>query len=143
MEHGSRTRLMTAMIIAVVFVAGLLVGLAADGTLDAQPPEAVVEVTESAEPEEPRRRTPMYEQVGPSEAQMAQIEAIVSEHRARMDALHDEFRSAYNPRYRAVVEESREAILAVMTPEQADEYQVLLDDYDRRRAERAEKKNRD
>ena len=143
MEHGSRTRLMTATVHVVVFGAGIMLGVAADGTLSATTPDEVVAVDEQPEEEAPRRRTPMYEQVGPDDEQGALIEAIVLEHRAHMDALHDEFRSAYNPRYQALIEDTREAILGVLTPDQAAQYQELLDGWDRRRTERNEKKDRD
>lgn len=87
-----------------------------------------------------RRRAPMYERVGPDEAQLARIDSIVSLHGRRMRDLHAEFRRSYDPRYRQLVLETREAIKGVLTPEQAGEYQQLLDEYDARRAERA---NRD
>lgn len=144
MEHGSRTRLVTAVVLAVVFGAGLLVGLAAERGLVAQPAEDVVAENDQADRngERRNRRTRMYEQVGPTEAQGVLIDSVVKEHRQRMSALHDEFDSAYNPRYRALIQETREAILGVFTPAQAAEYQALLDSFDRRRAERDRKDDR-
>lgn len=144
MEHGARTRLMTALVVAVVFGAGVLVGAAAEGTIaSAAPTEAVTNDDGDTPREERRRRTPMYEQVGPSAEQSARIDSIMVEHRARMDALHTEFRSAYDPRYRALVVEAREAIKGVFGDEQADAYQRLLDEWDARRAERDRKDDRD
>jgi hypothetical protein len=143
MEHGSRTRLMTAAVLVVVFGAGIMLGVAADGTLSATTPDEVAAIDEQPEEEARRRRTPMYEQVGPDAEQSALIESIVLEHRERMDVLHDEFRGAYNPRYQALVQDTREAILGVLSPDQAAQYQELLDGWDQRRAERNEKKDRD
>ena len=57
--------------------------------------------------------------------------------------MHEEFRSAYNPRYQALIQETREAIKEVFSEEQAAEYEALLNDFDRRRAERNEKEDRD
>jgi len=142
MEHGSRTRLATATVLVVVFGAGLLLGLAVDGSLVATPSE-VTAAGEAEGADERQRRTPMYEQVGPTEEQMVLIDSILVVRKARMDELHKEFRSAYNPRYQALIEDTREAIKGVFTPEQAVEYQALLDDFDRRKAERREKDDRD
>ena len=71
------------------------------------------------------------------------IDSIVKEYRTQMDGLHTEFRSAYNPRYQALIQETREVIKTVFSEEQAAEYQALLADFDRRRAERNEKDDRD
>lgn len=137
MSRQTRTRLLTAGVLLSVFGAGVLMGFAADTTFTPPPASAsVAQSTDeavSAEPEEPRR-TPMYEQVGPDSAQSVQIAALVQEHRARMDALNREFQENYDPRYRAIVEETREAIKRVFTPEQAARYQEIVDERDRRRA---------
>jgi cell division septation protein DedD len=139
MEKNARTRLVTALVLLVVFASGALLGVAVDRTLDADPAEKA----EEADDGERRRRVPMYEQVGPSESQMISIDSIVQEHRARMSSLHAEFRSAYNPRYEALLEETREAIKGVFNPEQALAYDSLLAERDRRRAERESRENRE
>lgn len=130
MEHGSRTRLVTAVMLAVVFASGVLLGVAGDGNLVA------------AESEGKKQR--MYEQVGPTNDQMVFIDSIVKDHRARMDALHDEFHRSYYPIYRELIQDTRGAIKDVFSQEQAAEYQALLDDFDRRKAaERKEKEKED
>ncbi|MDA0311988.1 MAG: hypothetical protein O2992_07700 [Gemmatimonadetes bacterium] len=140
MDSGSRTRLMTAVIL--VFGAGLLLGAAVDGSLVAGPIDGTAALAEGTPEDAPRSRVPLYEQVGPNAAQTIQIDSIVKEHRANMDALHDEFRGLYNPRYRALVQEAREAIRGVFPAEQAERYQLLLDEFDQRRAERKNKEDR-
>ncbi len=140
MDKNSRTRLGTAFVLAIVFASGALLGLAVYRSLEAGPAENVEEVAgESAR----ERRVPMYEQVGPTEGQMVSIDSIVEEHRSRMKSLHAEFRSTYNPRYQALVEETREAIKGVFTPDQAMAYDSLLVERDRRRAERGSRENRE
>jgi hypothetical protein len=139
MEKNARTRLTTALVLAVVFASGALLGLAVDRSLDAEPAEG----TQAAEDGERRRRVPIYEQVDPSESQSISIDSIVQDHRARMNSLHAEFRSAYNPRYQALLEETREAIKGVFTPGQAMAYDSLLAEWDRRRAERGSRENRE
>lgn len=137
MSRQTRTRLLTAGVLLTVFGAGVLLGFAADSTLTATPAGAVetqpVAENEEGEAEE-RRRVPMYEQVGPDSAQSVVIAALVKEHRARMDALNREFQENYDPRYRVIVEETREAIKEVFTEEQATQYQELVEESDRRRA---------
>lgn len=142
MEHGSRTRLVTALVLAAVFGTGILLGLAADSSLGAQPTESVTVPTEEASgDEEPRRRGYTFEEVAPNEAQLSLIDSIVAEHRARTNALDERLKEEYRAGFRAIVLESREAIKAVLTPEQAAEYQKLLDERDARAA--AERQNED
>ena len=136
MEHGSRTRLMSAAVLVVVFGAGIMLGVAVDGTLSASPTDSSVVAAERPEEETPRWRTPMYEQVGPDAEQSALVDSIVLEYRAQMDELHDEFRGAYNPRYQALVSDTRETIMGVFSPEQAAQYQELFEERDRKRSER-------
>ena len=70
-----------------------------------------------------------------------EIDAIVSEHRERTNALDKENRVALRRGFRAILLETREAIKGVFTPEQAAEYQRLLDERDARAA--AEREDRD
>ena len=140
MDKAPRTRLITALLLVVVFGSGLIVGLALDSNLLAgTPEEAGTEEAESSE----RRRVPMYEQVGPNETQKASIDSIVRDHRESMKSLHREFREAYNPRYQAVLEGTREAIKGVLDPEQAEAYDSLLAAHDRRKAEERQRRDED
>ena len=90
MEHGSRTRLVTAVMLAVVFVSGLLLGLAADSNLSAEPPAVVATAPEGDEPEaEPRRRY-IYEQVEPTPEQSALIDSMMNDYRESRESLEEE-----------------------------------------------------
>ena len=140
MERILRTRLLTVVVLAAVFGAGLVVGAAAERGVAAEPatPAPVADSLAA-----PARRRPMYEQVGPDEAQKLLIDSIVGEYRASMKVLHDEFRAAYNPRYQSLVDSPRTAIKAVLTPAQAHEYDSLVAEFERRRAERASRNDRE
>jgi len=140
MERSLRTRLVTALVLAAVFSAGLFVGVALDRSVAATPAVAEVPADSNAAPP---RRIPMYEKVGPDAAQKILIDSIVGEYRASMKSLHAEFRAAYNPRYQALVDSSRAAIKAVLTSEQAHVYDSLVADYERRRAERGSREDRE
>jgi len=133
MDKLLRTRLTTALVLTVVFVSGLLLGMAADRSMAAAP---AAERGRSDEPENQGRRRPLWEQVGPSEDQKITIDSIVSEYQTAMKALHAEFNAAYDPRYRALLAETRAAIKGVLTPEQAQAYDSLAAKRDRQRAER-------
>ena len=133
MEKTLRTRLVTALVLVAVFSAGLLVGVAADRSVVAPTDPAEVPADSSAAE---TRRVPMWEQVGPNEAQKILIDSIVGEYRSSMKSLHAEFRAAYNPRYQALIDGVRASIKAVLTPEQANEYDSLVAEYERERAER-------
>ena len=142
MEPGSRIRLASAAILIVVFGAGTLLGVAWDRSLSADTTEGVnAEAGEEKGGKERRRRTPMYEQVGPTPGQKVLIDSIVEHHRDAMQRLHEEFREAYNPRYRALIHDTRDAIKGVFTPEQAAAYDSLLAERDRSRRERESRKD--
>lgn len=142
MEHGSRTRLTTALILLVVFASGVLLGFAADGRLGAETADvAMASPTGSGEPEADLPGTPMSRRVNPTEAQLALIDSIVKEHRARTNALDKETRSAFRQGFREILLETREAIKGVLAPEQAAEYQRLLDEYDAQQAAERERES--
>lgn len=134
----ARTRLLTAILLAVVFGSGFTLGLAFDRTAVATP----VEDAEAVEAEE-EDRPPMYEQVGPTEDQSVRIDSIVVDFRTRMEALQEQFRMQYDPRYDALVDSAREAIKDVFTAEQAAQYDSLIADYERRKAEREAREARE
>lgn len=141
MEHVSRIRLLTAIVLTVVFGAGVLLGLAADSSLGAEPAEVMAEET-NGEAESERRSRLIYPQVHPTPDQQARIEAIVSEHRERKNALDEDTRAAYRQGFREILLETRAGIKGVFAPEQAAEYQRLLDEFDAAR-QATERENRD
>jgi hypothetical protein len=145
MEHGSRTRLVTAVVLAVVFASGVLLGLAADSNLSTEPTEVVATNSEGEEPEGERRRRYIYEQVEPTAEQQVVIDSMMKVYIGSRESLQEELRkgyrelrSSYDPRYQILGEGIRSSIKDVFSEEQAAEYQTLLDDFDRRRTERNE-----
>lgn len=159
MEHRSRTKLLTAVILAVVLGAGVMLGLVSvcetgDGStqcvininsdLAAMPvEEAVVSDAARSRTSERRRRTPMYEQVGPTEAQLLLIDSVLEDQQQHMRSLHEEFRTTYVPQYQALIQQTREAILELFTEEQASEYRVLLQEFDESRTQGDKRGNQD
>jgi hypothetical protein len=139
MSQRVRTRVITAGVIIVVFGAGILVGLVADDDLgaSASPPD-VTEVTEESGSNERSNRCCIYHQVDPNESQLARIDSIRQVYRDRTNALYDELKAEYPDRFWAILLDTRNAIKSVMTPEQAAEYQRLLDEYDAEKAREAE-----
>lgn len=150
MGRSARTRLLTAGILIAVFGTGVLVGLVVDSELGAAPTPPVAEATGNDErpesPEEPAEeaetseRRYIYEEVGPNETQLTLIDSIVDEHRARRDSLDEDFETRHEREARAILLDLRAAIKSVLGPEQATEYQRLLDEYD---AEQAEKEQQE
>ena len=145
MEHGSRTRILTAVMLAVVFASGVLLGLAVDSNLIAESPEIASKSPDGEEPERERRRSYIYEQVEPTPEQQVVIDSMMKVYIERRESLQEDLRkgyrklrSSYNPLYQVLGENIRSAIKDVFSEEQAAEYQALLDDFDRRRAERNE-----
>ena len=159
MESGSRTKLMTAVILAVVLGTGVMLGLVSvceigDGRtrcvisvnsdLAAMPvEEGMVREVDRDGMSERNRRTPMYEQVGLTEDQSFLIDSILEDQLQHMRSLHEEFRTTYVPRYQALIQQTREAILEVFTEEQASEYRELLQEFDESRTRGDKRSNRD
>jgi Spy/CpxP family protein refolding chaperone len=140
MEHAARTRLTTALVLAVVFGAGVLLGVAADSQLGAEPGATAAEEIQAPERVD-RPGTPLSRQVDPTPEQLALIDSIVLEHRARTNALDKETRRAYRRGFRDILLQTRESIKGVLTPEQAAEYQRLVEELDAR--QEAERQSRD
>ncbi|MHB1193286.1 MAG: hypothetical protein ACYC6F_09585 [Longimicrobiales bacterium] len=134
MDKLLRTRLITVVVLALVFGAGILLGFAADRSLVATPAGEEARTEDEEEPTQRRRAT--YEQVDPTEAQKMVIDSIVKEYRTAMRALHAEFNAAYDPRYQALLRETRSAIKGVLTPQQAHAYDSLIAERDSLAAER-------
>lgn len=145
MGQASRARLTTVMLLVAVFGTGVLIGYAADTEATAQPTEVSVESSpaDSTSKEEPPRRRRLYDELGPNETQLGLIDSIVSVHRARTNKLDEEMRTQLSAGFREILLETRDAIKSVFTPEQAAEYQRLLDGSDARRAARENEDERD
>lgn len=142
MERESRTRLVTAVVLAAVFGSGVLLGLVADSNFGAAPADGLTEATETeGEGSEPRQRRWLYDQVDPTTVQYALIDSIVVKHRARTNALDEELRAEYRSGFRTILLATRDEIKGVFTPEQASEYQRRLDEWDARPA--SERRHRD
>jgi len=140
MKTHRRATITTALVLAVVFTAGTLVGRAWSDHTDR-------DLAVAAEPEggdaggsdgrgSRERRMPMYEQVGIDDVQRVAIDSIVVHYRTGVRTLQEEARGAYEARYKVLVDSAREAIKSVMTPEQTIEYDSLLQASDERWRER-------
>lgn len=152
MAAPARAKLLTAMVLVLVFASGALVGMAfargmsndgEDEVADARSDDRDRDRDEDAD-DRPRR---IYERVGLRTGQEERIDSILDHHRAALRALEAEFRDdyeqmrqlqkqyrdAYSPRYWAIVDSTRAAIKAVFDPDQAARYDSLLAEYDRRR----------
>ena len=151
MVQLERVKLATVGILGLVLGAGFLLGAAWDRRLVAETVTAVADSAAAAPVEREEKRTPIYVRVSPplSDEQMSEAEAIVARRREaaralfaepRIDSLYDAmkaaeiaFKNAYDPRFAALVDSSRNAIKQVMTPAQAAQYDSLLVQNDRRR----------
>jgi Spy/CpxP family protein refolding chaperone len=134
MEQGSRTKLVAAAVLALVFGSGMVVGYAADGAKGAEAAEVGAAPATPEAP--PAKRVPVYEQLHPTDEQNAKIDSIMRDHRDQMVKLHEEFRVAresYQARYDALISDTREAIAGVFPPDEAARYRELLAEFDRQR----------
>jgi Spy/CpxP family protein refolding chaperone len=139
MDHGARTRLLTAVVLAVVFSSGVLLGYAADSNpLVPEPGVATAAEADGERTREPRTRRYVYERLDRTPDQDAAIEEIIRSHRHLMNQLHRDFdgaQAAYSADFNALVVETREAIALVFPPDQQAEYRNLLAEFYQRRDE--------
>lgn len=133
MEPFKKARLASLAVLLVVVAAGFLLGVAWDRTRVSTPPESAEEVRDDDDEDRDGRgrRSLIVEKVGLSAQQKEQVDSIVAVHRERMEALQEEVA----PRYRSIIETTRESIKEVLTAEQRSEYDSLLAEHDRRRRE--------
>ncbi len=141
MESALKARLVTVVVLALVFGSGVTAGLAWEptpGTDRAAEPAQAEDQREEREGRERGdgsnrgRRPLLVEQVGLTVDQKAQVDEIVENSRQRMRSLEKDTR----PQYRAIIEETRTAIKGVLTNEQRAEYETILSEHDREREER-------
>lgn len=151
-KNARRTRVATAGIVGMVFVAGFLLGMLWDRGLSTTVLPAAGG-SQSSEGENGRRspRRMSFYQVEPplTEEEAALAEAIIARRRqaardlfeeplidslyGAMKTAENEFEDVYNPRFRAIVDSTRAEIRQLMTPEQVINYDSILAESDRRR----------
>ncbi len=128
------TRAAAGGVLFVTLVAGFLLGLvwSRTSTAQAEPTAPTAVAAEEADEDrggETRRRGLIVERVGLSAEQQVQVDSIVGQSRTMMRQLRADYRTGYGE----LIESTRSSIKAVLTPEQAAEYDALLTDFDRRR----------
>lgn len=138
MKKRTHARLITVVVLALVFFSGALVGRAWDEQVAETAPGPVAEEQEDGR--EGRRRTRMYEQVGLSDVQLVQVDSIVVHYRNDVRALQKETREEYDRRYAGLVDAVRDEIKSVMSADQRAAYDSLLAEYDERRREWRERR---
>ena len=146
MERRLQTRVASVLILALVFGTGVAVGLAVDRTALADTPAETTGASDGdrREGDGGRDRTPMYEQVGElTDDQRARIDSVVTDFRETGRSLWraqeeemEPLRDRWQARFDSLVEATRSEIRAVMTEEQAERYDSLIADWERRRDER-------
>ncbi|NIP59920.1 MAG: hypothetical protein GWM92_16535 [Gemmatimonadetes bacterium] len=152
MERTTKARLASLGVLLAVLVAGFAMGLAWErrsGSLRVEDPaggEAGAERSREGDDRDgsgKRRRRLIIDRVGLAPEQEERVDSIVRIHRQGMKELQREFRAEYNPRYRALIQETRDEIRGLLTPAQRSTYDSLLAERDRRRErEREERKSR-
>jgi Spy/CpxP family protein refolding chaperone len=145
MERSARTRLSTALVLAVVFGAGIVLGLAwQHGRTPAQATVARADssrMSQSSDSAGRRRRQQFYGELEATEAQQVRLDSILKQDHDSMrvltrdfhqdydpvsDSLRHQYEQKYMPRYHAIVNRTRTAIRAVLTPDQLPKYDSLL-----------------
>lgn len=137
-SSSRRVRLVTLGVFLLVFLSGFLVGFAVDRTLIAGQAAEETEEGDRRDHDDDRHRERRYviDQVELEAGQRSRVDSIVAYHRQRTKELSEEFEEEFRPRYREIVSETREAIKAVLTAEQAATYDSLLAERARHRSRR-------
>lgn len=136
------TRAAAGSVVFLTLAAGFLLGLvwsriSAEQVEPTMPTSTAVAAEEADEDRgrENRRRGLIVERVGLSAEQRAQVDSVMGHARGMMRQLRAEYRTGYGE----LIESTRTSIKELLTPDQAAEYDELLSDFDRRRAEEAER----
>lgn len=137
------TRAAAGGVLFLTLAAGFLLGLVWSRTSAAQaeptaPTAVAADEADEGRGGETRRRGLIVERVGLSAEQRVQVDSVVGHSRGLMRQLRSDYRTGY----RDLIESTRTSIKAVLTPDQAAEYDALLSDFDRRR-EMEEERERD
>ncbi len=133
-----RTRAAAGGVVLLTLTAGFFLGLLWSRMSSAQAEPVAPAAAQAAEEEDAgrgRRRGLIVERVGLSAEQKVRVDSVVSHARGAMRQLRADYRAGYGE----LVESARSSIKAVLTPEQVEEYDALLTDFDRRRSEEAER----
>lgn len=145
MNSVRRARLLSVVVLAVVFGSGILVGFALDRRLDMAEADRMAENRVDMDEndrdqgeaddrgDQPRRY--LFDRVDPTDAQRVRIDSIVAAYQSDVRRFHRESREFYDDGMRALVLETREAIKGVLDPDQAARYDSLASDRDRRNEE--------
>ncbi len=113
-DRGTRVRAVGLGVLAVTFVVGLLAGAAIMRAFDAG--------DDRRDQDDDRRRGYVFEQLDLTDEQRARIDSVLEVRHAQVDAFWD----SAGPRLREIVDSTRAGIKDVLTPEQRDEYERLL-----------------
>lgn len=142
-DPTARTRLISTAVLLLVLGTGFVLGLAWDrrpsGPLsDERASEARRNGShgDRGGGRDGDRRRLIVDRVDLTPSQQARVDSIVGAHREDLKELQREFRSEYGPRHRELVQRTRTAIRAVLTPAQRELYDSLLARHDRKDDER-------
>lgn len=130
----SHSRARVVILLALTFSAGLAVGVGGDRLIESGAPVTDDGLAAVRESETPRSRRsgiqPRFaierhaDELGLTEAQLAEIEPILLRVRTEMDTIMADIR----PRFRAVYDSARLEIEQVLTPDQVARYREILED---------------
>jgi hypothetical protein len=140
MNRDLRARMATLGLIALVFGAGVLAGVAGDRVLGAEADELMAGVPEtveqpdhlsdSEEDEEDRSRGRwMIHRVPLEDGQRVQVDSVLAFYRDQVRELTD----TYNEAYWSAVQSTRDELRGILRADQRAHYDSLLADRDKRR----------
>ncbi|WP_420128623.1 hypothetical protein [Longimicrobium sp.] len=130
-RNPSRMRMAGMALLAVTFAAGMLAGTAFGRVLSAREPAAVAS---TAGCEQKRGPHYIFDELDLSPEQRTRIDGIMARRRERTDSLW----KTDGTRIRAAVDSTRAEIRAVLTPQQALEYDRLRDEHEARKKQERE-----
>ena len=130
----TRSRGRAAVLLALMFAAGLAVGLAAEryalhSTVEGEKREAHSQGGTTIER--------FADELGVTNEQRAEIDPILEDTRERLAEVYARFR----PEWKAVVDSARARIESVLTVEQVEEYRALLEEQESKERRRAGKED--
>jgi Spy/CpxP family protein refolding chaperone len=130
-RNPSRMRMAGMALLAVTFAVGMLAGTAFGRVLSAREPAAAAS---TAGCEQKRGPHYIFDELDLSPEQRTRIDGIMARRRERTDSLW----KTDGTRIRAAVDSTRAEIRAVLTPQQAVEYDRLRDEHEAKKKQERE-----
>ncbi len=128
------SRLTIALYVGLIFASGVVLGVFGHSLYSVTSVQSGAESRQRPRPEEVRKKTlaEMKARMKLTDQQVSRINSIYDESRSRVNDVHEKYR----PQIDAITKDQRDKVRSVLSPEQAVEYEKMLQERDGREKQR-------